>query len=102
MDGGAVKYGHYLPDVFHPKFRELTFARMREEAQSAEDPWCIGYFIDNELAFAQPNSPATKALASSLDCHTRQALIGRLQEKFQSIEALNAAWFPPSIATSTP
>ncbi len=82
----------HLPDVFHPDFRPATFAAVARFKQEAADPWCIGIFIDNELPFPQPNTPAHKALLSPETCASRQEFIRRLQEKYGTVEQLNAAW----------
>jgi len=81
-----------LPDVFHPNYRAKTFEAVARFKQEAVDPWCIGYFIDNELPFSQSMSPAQKALLSSIDCFSRQELIRRLKAKYGSLEKLNQAW----------
>jgi hypothetical protein len=81
-----------LPDVFHPDFRKNVFEAVARFEKEAADPWCIGYFIDNELPFHQPNSPAYKTLLSPASCASRQEFVLRLMEKYDGIEMLNAAW----------
>lgn len=93
LGGGDISYGTDLPDVFHPEFREKTFTRMETEVpETASDPWCIGYFIDNELGFAKAETPAWKALSAPETCYTRQEFIARLQKKYRTVNALNSAW----------
>ncbi|VGO19763.1 beta-galactosidase [Pontiella sulfatireligans] len=81
-----------LPDVFHPDYRKNTFDAVARFTREAQDPWCIGYFIDNELPFPQPTSPAQKALLSPKSCFSRQELIRRLKDKYSTMEKLNTAW----------
>jgi hypothetical protein len=81
-----------LPDVFHPNYRKNTFAAVSRFKKETVDPWCIGFFIDNELPFHQANSPAHKALLSPKECASRQEFIRRLKEKYGTLEKLNAAW----------
>jgi hypothetical protein len=81
-----------LPDVFHPEFRAKTLEAVSRFKTEAADPWCIGFFIDNELSFSQPATPAFNALAASEACFSRQELIRRLQEKYSDIASLNFAW----------
>lgn len=93
LQNSNTKYGSNLPDVFHPQFKEKTFQRMREEIPTtASDPWCIGYFIDNELGFPHAGSPATQSLDASESCHSRQEFIRQLQERHGNLEKLNKAW----------
>lgn len=81
-----------LPDVFHPDYRPAVFDAVARFEEEAADPWCIGFFIDNELPFRQPNTPAQKALLSPAACASRGEFIRRLQEKYGTVEELNAAW----------
>ena len=81
-----------LPDVFHPDYQRLTFDAVARFSQEANDPWCIGYFIDNELPFQQPTTPAQKALLSDSSCESRQEFIRRLKNKYGTMEKLNTAW----------
>lgn len=93
LQNNPIKYGSDLPDVFHPQFKDKTFQRMREEIpETASDPWCIGYFIDNELGFPHAGSPATQSLAAPESCHSRQEFIRQLQERYGDLEKLNKAW----------
>jgi hypothetical protein len=41
-------------EVFRKSFREVLVKQYRIE-DSANDPWCIGYFIDNEYAWPEKN-----------------------------------------------
>ncbi len=105
MHEGNAKAHSSLPDVFHPDFRSATFDAVARFRKEAEDPWCIGYFIDNELPFSQPTTPAQKALLSPKDCVSRQAFIRRLKEKYGTVGKLNAAWnteFPDWDALTSP
>ncbi len=93
LDNRAPRKGSNLPDVFHPEFREKTFQRMRKEIPStASDPWCIGYFIDNELRFPNSGSPATQTLDAPDECHSRQEFIKILKKRHGNLAGLNTAW----------
>ncbi|MHC4351274.1 MAG: hypothetical protein ACYS0H_01030, partial [Planctomycetota bacterium] len=42
--------GKKFPDVFNPAFRKGLTDRLKKELETtAKDPYCIGYFVDNEL-----------------------------------------------------
>jgi hypothetical protein len=60
--------------------------------REANDPWCIGFFIDNELPFSQPTTPAQKSLLASKNCFSRREFMRRLTEKYGTVKELNAAW----------
>lgn len=93
LGGGDGHYGGHVPDVFHPDFERLTRVRLEEEAETtANDPWCIGYFVDNELKLPQPWTPAMLALESPETVYARRVLLDGLQQQYGTIEALNSAW----------
>ena len=47
---GCPQIGSKFPDVRRPEFRTaLRKALGDQRGKTADDPWCIGYFIDNEL-----------------------------------------------------
>ena len=48
--------GKKFPDVNHKKFRPALRAALEKAAQgTADDPWCIGYFVNNELHWPRKN-----------------------------------------------
>ncbi len=60
---GSTGYWGKFPDPFDPSFRQSLRRRMADERdKSANDPWCIGYFVDNELAWGEELSLAKAAL----------------------------------------
>lgn len=67
-------------------------------AQVRNDPWCIGYFIDNELSWAGNGVDGDVGLAlgaltkSSTDCAAKCALLKQLRVEYDNAGALNAAW----------
>jgi hypothetical protein len=46
---GGPRLTKNFPDVRNPDFTHALRAALTAAAWAAEDPWCIGYFIDNEL-----------------------------------------------------
>lgn len=50
--------GSKFPDVADPAFTLALRRAIAAVAWSAEDPWCIGYFIDNELVWPKNNRAA--------------------------------------------
>lgn len=93
LAGCRAVYGDALPDVFHPQFKEKTFRRMEEERETtATDPWCIGYFIDNELRFPDPDTPAVEALRAPGTSYSRSVLIEQLKQRYSTLDRLNETW----------
>lgn len=101
----AIHYGGDFawfptPDVFDerfPKAVEGAIANATKEWKN--DPWCIGYFVDNELAWGgwggDPRSRyelPIKALSSEDKLFTKREFVRLLNEKYGKIENLNQAW----------
>lgn len=90
---GSEGYWGQFPDPFDPSFRKSLDARMAaEQGKSAGDPWCIGYFVDNELGWGDELSLAVAALASPPDQASKKAFLEDLRRKYAAIDKLNAAW----------
>lgn len=85
---------HY--DVFAPDFdarllraAEQTFRQRPYLARAAQDPYCIGFFIDNELDFAHL---VPRTLAAPPGTPARDALIRRLKSRHPILQAANQLW----------
>jgi hypothetical protein len=92
LEGSTGYWGKFW-DVFDPGFRAgLDRSMAKEKGQSAGDPWCIGYFIDNELGWGDELSLAVATLASPAEQAAKRVFLDDLQSKYASIEALNQAW----------
>ena len=79
-------------DPFDPSFR--AEARRMTEVYSAEiaDPWCMGFFVDNEHHWGKPHSFALSTLKSPADQPCKAVFRDRLKAKYGTVENLNAAW----------
>jgi hypothetical protein len=92
LEGSSGYWGKF-PDVFDPAFRANLRARLaREKGTSAGDPWCLGYFVDNELGWGDELSLAVAALASPADQPAKRAFVADLKAKYGTVAALNSAW----------
>jgi hypothetical protein len=92
IEGSQGNWGKF-PDPFDPGFREaLRKSLAAEKGKSAGDPWCIGYFVDNELTWGDEAALASAALASPPDQPAKKALVEGLRAKYAVIARLNSAW----------
>ncbi|HNR99425.1 MAG TPA: beta-galactosidase [Planctomycetota bacterium] len=90
---GSTGYWGKFPDPFDPSFRKAIARPMEREAgRTAGDPWCIGYFVDNELGWGDELSLAKAALASPEEQAAKQEFLKDLKAKYGNVAALNAAW----------
>jgi len=89
LKGNKAKF----PDVFDPGFlAALDKGAKQFLTGTTDDPWCIGYFVDNEMAWGGDTTLATYALNSPATQGAKQRLSTWLQEHYKTIEALNTAW----------
>ena len=89
---GSEGYWGQFRDPFHPDFRRNMATTMSRQQQTANDPWCIGYFVDNELGWGNETSLATAALVSPATQPAKVAVVDMLRKKYETIEKFNTAW----------
>ncbi len=90
---GSTGYWGKFPDPFHAGFpASLRRALEQEQGKAAGDPWCLGFFVHNELGWGDETSLAAAALASPADQPAKQAMVDDLKSKYRTVEGLNAAW----------
>ena len=96
----AVHYGGpwmgHMPDAYAPEFEPSLRTRLAQEKnKSADDPWCLGYFVDNELWWGpgkRGEAIAHAALQENGDGAAKRVFAERLQAKYKDISVLNTAW----------
>lgn len=90
---GSEGYWGKFPDVFDPTFGASVRRSMAAKAgRSAGDPWCLGYFSDNEMAWGDETSIALAALVSPPEQSAKRAFLADLRARYENIGRLNAAW----------
>ena len=88
----STGYWGKFPDVYDPGFRAGLREAMARQQKTVADPWCIGYFVGNELSWGQGATLALAALSSPAEQPARKQLVTDLKGKYKTIEALNQAW----------
>ncbi len=91
IEGSEGYWGKFY-DVFDPQFTKTLAKRLGWKKTEAGDPWCIGFFVDNELSWGKDDSLALGALKSPADQPAKQAFVADLKRKYVEIGKLNAAW----------
>jgi len=85
-----------VPDFFDPKVYERIRRRGAEVDAFKDDPWLIGYFLDNELPWAfdyrcMPSLfPGYMAMAP--ESPGKQRLVAFFKEHYGTVEALARVW----------
>lgn len=90
---GSDGWWGQFPDPFHPDFRANLIRECRKNAAGvADDPYCIGFFSDNELAWGKGGRLAHAVLKAPAALAAKQHFVQYLQRKYAAIENLNRAW----------
>ena len=89
-----------MPDPFDPRFAMATERAVAIAARDhRDDPWLIGFFADNELAWAGPgDDPKSRyalaygTLRMTTDVPAKRAFLKQLRDKYRNEEGLSKAW----------
>lgn len=89
-----------MPDPFDPRFAMATERAVAITARDhRNDPWLIGYFADNELAWAGPGEDAAGryalaygTLKLTTDVPAKRAFLKQLRDKYRNQQGLSKAW----------
>lgn len=93
IEGSSNFHGWWkFKDPFHPEFLTSLRAQLMERKQELDDPWCIGFFVDNEISWGKPTSLAEWVLASPADQPAKAVMCDFLKQKYTTIRGLNQAW----------
>jgi len=92
LEGSEGYWGKFY-DVFDASFQENLRKRLESERnETAGDPWCIGYFVHNELSWGDDTSLAVAALVSPADQPAKVVFVNDLEARYETIENLNEVW----------
>ena len=89
-----------MPDPFDPRFAMATERAVAIAARDhRDDPWLIGFYADNELAWAGPGDDpkaryalAYGTLKMTTDVPAKRAFLKQLRDKYRNQEGLSKAW----------
>ena len=91
-------YWGRMPDPFDPRFVQATERAVANASRDVhDDPWLLGYFADNELAWAGVGPQGRWGLAlgtlrGDAKSPAKQAFIAMLRKKYVEPETLASAW----------
>ncbi len=94
IEGSEGWWGKF-PDPFSREFSDTIRARAIDQQKigTANDPWCIGYFVDNELSWGKDDkSLALSSLLSPATQPSKLAMKSWLEKKYGGIGELNKVW----------
>ena len=79
-------------DPFDPSFREEAHRKTVELREQFEDPWCFGFFVDNEHQWGDSCTFAESTIKSPAGQPCKKVFRDRLRAKYGDIAKLNAQW----------
>ena len=92
-------YWGKMHDPYDPKFAAAVDKNIRDTVvRYRDDPWCLGYFIDNEISWGSGETDrghfglAYGALAEGKDSPAKQAFVEQLKLHYGKLGILNRAW----------
>jgi hypothetical protein len=98
ISSGSDYWGQ-MHDPFDPQFRVSVASSLKGvTAAVGDDPWCIGYFVDNELSWGGGGEEGGRfglaygALAQDSQSPAKRAFINQLKAKYSDISAFNRSW----------
>ena len=79
-------------DPFDPSFNASIEKQLTDRKRELEDPWCLGFFVDNEIQWGDETHLAEVVLSCPPEQMAKQQFLSDLKEKYQTIRSLNKAW----------
>jgi hypothetical protein len=92
-------YWKRMADPFDPRYSAALEGGIREAAlKHRDDPWCLGYFVDNEMSWGAMKDDRSRyglalgSLGLTADSPAKRAFVENLKTKYGDVAKLNAAW----------
>ena len=79
-------------EVFDPGFQEALEQNLKYRAEMFNDPYCIGFFVDNEITWGDDVNLASSVLRSPAKQPSKIAFMQFLKKKHGSVSKLNRVW----------
>lgn len=89
---GATGFFWPVPDPYDPSFAALLEKQLLDHKKEIEDPWCIGFFVDNELPWGNQTRMAELVAKAPPTQAAKGKFVADLKRKYVNINALNRAW----------
>ena len=79
-------------DPFDPSFKASVEKQLTERRNEVEDPWCLGFFVDNEISWGNETHMAEVVLKCPETQMAKKRFLSDLKAKYVTVGALNKAW----------
>ncbi|MFN7994121.1 MAG: hypothetical protein U0Q18_10990 [Bryobacteraceae bacterium] len=92
-------YWKRMADPFDPRYAKALEQGTREQALAhKDDPWCLGYFIDNEMSWGSMKDDRSRyglalgTLALTAGSPAKRTFVKNLTAKYGDVAKLNQSW----------
>ena len=85
---GSSGYQGKFHDVFDKDFETRVKEAVESQKFGANDPWCIGYFVDNEMSWGAAGSLSLATLSSPADQPAKVTFVNDLKAKYKAVSEL--------------
>lgn len=89
---GSEGHWYKYADPYDSSLTENLTKKIKAVEKSATDPYCIGYFVDNEITWGDSTSVARWTIASPPTQPAKIVMLGYLKKKYKTIHDLNWKW----------
>lgn len=79
-------------DPFDPSFNASIEKQLIDRQREVQDPWCLGFFVDNEIKWGHATHLAEMILKSPATQAGKKQFLADMQKKYGNVKALNKAW----------
>lgn len=79
-------------DPFDDLFETCVRAHLEAQRQELDDPWCLGFFVDNEIRWGDEAYLASLTFKAPASQASKRVMINWLMSKYPKISDLNKAW----------
>ena len=79
-------------DPFDPSFKDSIEKQLADRRNEVEDPWCLGFFVDNEIAWGNETHMAEVVLKCPETQAAKKKFLSDLKKEYGTVAALNKAW----------
>ena len=79
-------------DPFNDGFAESVRSQLVARKRQLDDPWCLGYFVDNEIKWGDTEYLASCTIMAPATQKAKIAMVDWLKGRYQDIQRLNGAW----------
>jgi hypothetical protein len=92
LEGSDGLWGKFW-EVFDPNLPKQIQTYFKQRlGETINDPWCIGYFVDNEINWGDGTSLAIATLVSPAAQPAKKVFVDDLKAKYKTIDQLNKVW----------